>query len=100
MKPKAGESYESWIERARLYEYGLAMQRIANCEDPDYVIQEMARRLMEKMLHPIYKEIRNASITDFDPEQDRRIYEERYLKNRALVPDQMDDNLFDNIEEN
>ena len=57
MKQKEDETYEQWIERARLYEYGLALQRIAEGEDIDKVMERMSKNLMQKMLHPILKEI-------------------------------------------
>lgn len=98
MKPKEGESYESWVERARMFEQGLAMQKIAEGQDIDTVLEEMSRRLMDKLLHPIYKEIRESYKTDFDIDQSRRNYEEKYLNNRSLVADHVDGNLFDKTE--
>ena len=56
MRPKQGENYASWASRARLYEYGLALQKIAQGQDPEQVLEEMSRRLLDKLLHPIYKD--------------------------------------------
>jgi len=98
MKPREDESYESWIERARMYEHGVALQKIAQGEDLEQVMQEMSRRLMEKALHPIFKTIRDSAELNFDAKENRRSYEEKYLKNRAPVADHVDGNLFDNSE--
>lgn len=99
MRPKEGESYESWLERARMYEHGVALQKIAQGEDPEKVLEEMSRRLVEKSLHPIYRAIQDSVISDFDPEESRKAYEEKYLKNRKPVADHVDGNLFDKTDE-
>lgn len=80
MKPKEGETYESWIERAKMYEHGRALQRLAQGDSVDDVMEDMSRRLVEKMLHPIFKEIRRNTETGFDVEESRKRYEEQYLK--------------------
>jgi glutamyl-tRNA reductase len=95
MKPKEGESYEAWIERARMYEQGAAMQRIAKGDDPEKVLEDLSRRLMNKMLHPVLKSIRAMPGTPYDAEENRRSYEEKYLNNRSPVADHVDGNLFD-----
>lgn len=57
MKYDPNEPYEKWAERVRMFEYGHALQRIANGENPDKVLEDLARRLTEKLLHPILKKI-------------------------------------------
>jgi glutamyl-tRNA reductase len=51
------QSYEEWANRVRLFEQGSAMQRIAMGDDIDKVMQDMAKRITDKLLHPILKEI-------------------------------------------
>lgn len=99
MKPREDESYESWLDRARMYEQGVALQKIAQGEDPDSVMEEMSRRLTEKALHPLFRAIRESSAVKFDAEKSRRDYEEKYLKNRSPVADQVEGNLFDKDQE-
>jgi len=55
MRRNPDESYESWCQRVRLYEHGHALQRLAKGEDIEVIIQDMARRIEEKLLHPLYK---------------------------------------------
>ena len=98
MRPREGESYEAWIERARMYEQGAAMQRIAKGDDPEKVLEDLSRRLMDKMLHPVLKSIRDTPGTPYDAEENRRSYEEKYLKNNFPVADHVDGNLFDNFD--
>jgi glutamyl-tRNA reductase len=98
MKPKEGEKYAAWLDRAKMYEQGIAMQRIAKGEDSVKVMEEMSRRLMEKALHPIFKAIRESSIQPYDVEKSRQEYEEKYLKNNKPVADHVDGYLFDNTD--
>lgn len=99
MKPKEGESYEDWLERARMYEHGVALQKIAQGEDAEKVMEEMSRRYMEKALHPIFKAIRESAQSEFDLEKSRKDYEEKYLNVYGRVADQVDGNLFDKTDE-
>lgn len=99
MTPRPDESFQSWSERVQMYEQGYAMQRIAQGEDPNIVMQDMTRRLMDKLLHPIYRAIKDSVVTEFDAEKSRRDYEEKYLKFRQPVADHVDGTLFDNSDE-
>lgn len=95
MKPNPDEIYESWVHRAKMFEHGAALQRIAQGEDPEKVMEEMSRRLMQKMLNPIYGIIRDQSITPYDPEESKKEYYEKYLKNNKLVADHVVGNIDD-----
>ena len=55
------QSYEEWADRVRLFEQGAAMQRIAMGDDVDQVMRDMAKKITDKMLHPILKEIHESS---------------------------------------
>ena len=74
MKPKQDESYQSWAERVRMFEQGRALQRIAQGDDVNQVMEDMARRIMDKMLHPIYRELH--IVDPIDLEESRRTYYE------------------------
>ena len=95
MRIKEGESYESWCERVRMYEHGWAMQQIAEGKDVDKILDNMARRITEKLMHPIFNEIRKSSSIPYDAETGKKDYEEKYLKVRGPVADHVDGNLFD-----
>jgi glutamyl-tRNA reductase len=94
MKPNPGESYESWVERVRMFEHGVALQDIAQGKDVDQVLERMSRRIMDKLLHPIYNSIR-ASIKTEDQTISKKSYEEKYLKFNAPKADQVEGQLFD-----
>jgi glutamyl-tRNA reductase len=74
MKPKQEESYQSWAERVRMFEQGRALQRIAQGDDVNQVMEDMARRIVDKMLHPIYRELH--IVDPIDLEESRRTYYE------------------------
>ena len=79
MTPRNDESYESWIHRAKMYEQGIALQKLAEGKDPNLVFEEFSRRLLEKILHPIYKELHKEAGSNYNPELDKQKYFENYL---------------------
>lgn len=80
MKYDSNEGYEKWAERVRMYEHGHALQRIAKGESTDKVLEDMARRIMEKLLHPILKHIQDIKPEEYNSEEARLNYEENYIK--------------------
>jgi hypothetical protein len=61
MRRNPNESYESWCQRVRMYEHGLALQRPAKGENIEIIMQDMARRIEEKLLHPLLKKEQNEN---------------------------------------
>jgi glutamyl-tRNA reductase len=74
MTPRPDESYQSWAERVRMFEHGRALQKIAQGEDVNKVMDDMARRIIDKMLHPIYRALH--VVPEMDLEESRRTYME------------------------
>lgn len=98
MKQREGESYEDWAKRVQMYEHGWAMQRIAEGNTVDSVLEDMSKRITQKLLHPLYKEISKSIISTYDAEAGKKEYEEKYLKYRAPVADHVEGHLFDKNE--
>ena len=98
MRKREDESYEAWCKRVEMYEHGWAMQRVAEGDPIEQVLEEMSRRLTQKLLHPIYDEIRKSSTAPYDAEAGRKEYEEKYLKDRAPVADHVEGQIFDKSE--
>ena len=96
MKQNAGESYESWCSRVQMYEHGWAMQRIAEGDAVDAVLDNMSKRIMQKLLHPVYDAIRDSSYKEYDLEAGKKEYEDKYLKHRKPVADHVEGQIFDN----
>lgn len=95
MKPYDNESYESWAERVRMFEHGRALQKIAQGEDVNVVMDDMARRIIDKMLHPIYKELQKIEVTDLS--ESRQSYMEKMSKVGPSA-DHIEGQLFDKTE--
>lgn len=96
----SNETYEEWAEKVRMFELGYALQRIANGEPADLVIETMSIRITDKMLHPLHKAIRDSVVpmTDAELAESRRQYEETYLKHNTPKHDQIEGHLFDKPE--
>jgi len=52
------ESIEDWAERVRKFELGYALQQLAKGQDVNLVMEAMATRIQQKILHPIIIEIK------------------------------------------
>lgn len=89
MKPLPDESYESWCKRVQMYEHGNAMMRIAQGDNADEVMESMSRRIMDKLLHPLYLAIRESADTTVDMEELKRGYTEK-MEKRGLVADHVE----------
>lgn len=97
MKPNPGESYESWAERVRMFEHGVALQDLAQGKDVNEIMERMSRRMLDKLLHPLYKEISSAN-KNIDLEESKRVYKEQYLDRNTPVADHVEGQIFDKPE--
>lgn len=82
---------ESWASRVEMFEKGRALQRIAKGDDPATVMEDMTRRVMDKLLHPILNAIHESSTSNYDVEAGRREYEE-IMKHVGKAADHVDTN--------
>jgi glutamyl-tRNA reductase len=99
MKYREGESFDDWANRVSMFEKGHALQRIANGDPIEEVLEDMSRRIISKLLHPIHKTIAEST-PKTTPEQlaeSRRRYEE-IMKNVGQAADHVDGQLFDKPE--
>lgn len=98
MRQREGESYEDWAKRVQMYEHGWAMQRIAEGDPIDDILEAMSHRITQKLLHPLYKELSQATTSTYDLEASKRSYQEKYLNNRSPVADHVEGQIFDKNE--
>lgn len=92
MRRLENESYNAWVERVRLFEHGHALQRIAKGDDSETIIEEMSIRMMDKLMNPLYKAIRDTGRKPFDIEKSRKDYYDKYLsKHKAKSDHVLDD---------
>jgi glutamyl-tRNA reductase len=57
MKHIANEPYDKYITRVRNHELGIALQALANGDDPKLIATAMSLRILDKALHPLYKKL-------------------------------------------
>lgn len=60
MRKNPNETMEDWAERVRRFELGYALQQIAKGQDINVVMEAMASRIQQKILHPVIVEIKNS----------------------------------------
>lgn len=61
MKYDPNVAYGVWVETARLYELSVARQRVANGENIDLVMEDMSRKLTNKMTFPLVKIVKEKA---------------------------------------
>lgn len=49
---------EEWAERVRKFELGFALQQLAKGQDVNLIMEAMAMRIQQKILHPIIIELK------------------------------------------
>lgn len=96
MRKRDEESYKSWADRVAMYEKGVALQKLAEGEPLEKVMEDMSRRITQKLLHPVIQVIKESNVKTYDIEASKKQYEESYLNIRKPVADHVDGNLFDN----
>ena len=85
MKMGLNESYDKWVERVRIFEYGIALQKIANGQDADHVMEDMSKRITENIMYPIYDIVRKSAIKDYDSVKLKKQYEEKMIKHNPVA---------------
>ncbi len=93
MKYNPDESYEEWVRRVELFEKGRALQRLAQGEPAEQILEDMSRRMMEKMLHPVIKAMMPVPPSIEEIQQGRKEYEEKMRKIGPAADHILDDNI-------
>ena len=88
---KPDETFEEWVDRVRKYEYGFALQRIATGDDPFKVMEDMSKRMAQKIMYPVYTAIKNSGVISIDMEESKKRYKENYLDRVSPVADHVVD---------
>ena len=85
MKMGLNEPYDKWVERVRIFEYGVALQKIANGNNVETVMEDMSKRITEKIMYPIYDIVRKSAKIDYDPVELKKQYEEKMIKHNPVA---------------
>lgn len=91
MKYNPNESIEQWAERVRMFEYGEALKQIAAGEDVNMVMDAMSVRILEKIKHPLIREIKNWGKSAYNSTLSQESYKRDYLNKSKPVADHMND---------
>jgi glutamyl-tRNA reductase len=75
-----------------MFEHGVALQEIAQGKDTNEVLEKMSRRIMDKLMHPVFKAIKDSVVLT-DTEASRKAYEENYIKKYGPKADHIDDTI-------
>lgn len=91
MRIQVDETYEQWADRVRQYEYGLALTKIAKGLPAEEVMERMTKNITQKMLHPVFAEIRNIPIDTEALAQSKKHYEDTFINRVPKAADHVDD---------
>jgi hypothetical protein len=91
MRKQKDESYQAWVDKVRLFEYGVALQRIANGENVDDVMESMSKKISQKLLHPLIESIKESHPNNYDPLISKESYKKNYLDKTNPTADHMND---------
>jgi hypothetical protein len=97
IKQEKDETYESWADRARIFEHNIAIKRIAKGDDIHIVLDQMSNKLMQKLLNPIYSALKTSNST-YDNIVSRAEYKRIYLDKNKPNADQVDGEIFDKLD--
>lgn len=89
MRIKPNESLESWAQRVHEFELAQAKRELAKGTDINLVMEAMAARIQQKMLHPVFAAIRESAGGSYDAEASKKAYEEAYLKKNSPKADHL-----------
>lgn len=100
MRIKDGETYEEWAKRVQMYEHGHALQQIAEGKDPNEVLESMSKRVMEKLLHPMFKMLmaRQTEDTERMVAASKQRYDDYYVKRIGPRADHILDDVQSTVE--
>jgi glutamyl-tRNA reductase len=92
VQKRADETYESWVRRVEQYEFGRALMRLAQGDDPDTVITESSYRIMKKLQHPVIQSISDSAVSGYNSTQSLAEYRRNYIDRFGPKPDHIKDN--------
>ena len=92
MKRLPDETFESWAHRVRIYEYGVALKKVATGMDVNLVMEDMGRRIVDKLKHHVIAVMKEQFQVTYDPVESQRMYREEYLERKPPAPDHMTEN--------
>ena len=87
---KNNENYDIWLSRIRNYELKIAEAKLLKGIPIDVVLEEMSKRIIKKMLHPILTELNNIP-DNYNIEESRKAYNTAMKYPRPAADHVLDD---------
>jgi len=87
---KKNEDYDNWLSRIHDHELKVATAKLLKGIPIDVVLEEMSKRMMHKILHPILKELTNIP-NNYNIEESKKSYEAAMKRNRPAADHVLDD---------
>ena len=87
---KNGEDYNSWLSRIHEHELKIANAKLLKGIPINVILEEMSKRMMKKILHPILKELNNIS-NNYNIEESKKSYNAAMKHNRPAADHVLDD---------
>jgi glutamyl-tRNA reductase len=84
---------EDWAKRVQMYEHGFALQQLALGKNQQEVLDQMASRIIQKMLHPVLKGFQDRSIDMEQFEKNKQAYYEKMQRVGPSADHVVDDRL-------
>lgn len=91
MNYNPNEPIEKWVERVQMLEYGEALKQIAKGQDVQVVMEAMSVRIMEKLKHPLIRQIKEWGHSTYNATLSQENYKKNYLNKTKPVADHMND---------
>jgi hypothetical protein len=70
-----------------MYELGVALQKVATGTDVNLVMEDMGRRIVDKLKHHVITLMKEQHQVTYDPVQSQRVYREEYLDKLPPIAD-------------
>jgi len=67
MKYQQNEDIRDWAQRVSMFERGVALQRLAKGDNLETILEDMSRRIVDKMMYPITKAVKEGAVIDQEP---------------------------------
>ena len=86
-----GENFESYARRVRTYEQGRALMHLAQGQEPETVMTETSRRIINKLQHPVIRCIHQAAADSVEPYSTLEDYRRNYINRVGVRADHIQD---------
>jgi glutamyl-tRNA reductase len=91
VQKQPNETYEQWVQRVEQYEFGRALMRLAEGDNPDAVMTESSYRIMKKLQHPVIRAISDSAVSGYNREHSLEEYRKNYIDRFGPKPDHIKD---------